>query len=236
LATALAGEGAVRFCDRVEGPPGLAAFDADGTLWQGDVGEELLRELIRRGALIDPPPDPWGEYVRRVRRDPADGFAFAARVMHGLEEGAVREVSAEVFAERCAKGTFHSVSFWLERLMALGWEVYIVSASYRWSVEVGVAQFGVSPQRVIALELEVENGVLSDRVLLPVPTLEGKVALLREAAGRDADIAFGNSVLDLPLLLASAHPVAVGLPYPGNRFLAQARKRGFAILEIPLGQ
>jgi len=234
LAGALAGEGAARFWERLNGPPGLAAFDADGTLWDGDVGEEVLQELIREGALIDPPEDPYGLYERRVRRDPADGFSFAAALMHGLSEAKVQEVSERVFGERFASQIYPAVRFCVEWMVARGWQIYVVSASNRWSVEVGVAHLGLPASRVIAVDLDVEAGVLTDRVRTPVPTLEGKPTLLRAIAGRDADVAFGNSVLDLPLLLAAALPVAVGFPYPGNRFLAQARKRGFAVLEFPL--
>ena len=31
-----------RLVEVLTGPPGIAAFDADGTLWDGDVGEELV--------------------------------------------------------------------------------------------------------------------------------------------------------------------------------------------------
>jgi phosphoserine phosphatase len=233
LAAALAGEGAAGFRERVNGPPGVAAFDADGTLWEGDIGEAVLQELIREGSLLDPPARPWEEYERRVRRDPADGFAFAGRVMRGLSVTQVLEVSKRVFVECFASAIFPAVQGWLQHLTARGWEVYVVSASNRWSVEIGAASLGVPSERVIGLSVVVEDGRLTDRVVEPVPTLEGKPTLLRKAAGRDADVAFGNSVLDLPLLLASATPVAVGSPYPGNRFLAQARKRGFAILKLP---
>ncbi len=236
LAAALTGEGAARFWEKLNGPPGLAAFDADGTLWDGDIGEELLQELIRRRLLVDGPLDPWQEYQRRLRRDPSDAFSFAVRLMNGLSEVVVRETSQHVFAERFVAGVFPPVRFCLDRLIARGWDVYVVSASNRWSVEVAAAHLGLSPDRVIALGVEVEAGLLTDRVLEPIPVLAGKVILLRQLAGRDADIAFGNSVLDLPLLLAAAIPVAVGFPYPGNRFLAQARKRGFAVLELPLAQ
>jgi phosphoserine phosphatase len=232
LNASLSGDGAASFYERVGGPPGVAAFDADGTLWDGDIGEDVLRELIRCGSLIDPPPRPYEEYEYRVRRDPADGFAFAVRLMRGMREAEVREVSRQVFADRFAAAVLPDVRSWLDHLVARDWQVYVVSASNRWSVEIGVGHLGIPSDRVIAVSVAVEDGRLTDRVLEPVPTLEGKPVLLRRIAGRDPDIAFGNSVLDLPLLLASRSPVAVGEPYPGNRFLAQARKRGFAVLEI----
>jgi phosphoserine phosphatase len=232
LNASLSGDGAASFWERIGGPPGVAAFDADGTLWDGDIGEDVLRELIRCGSLIDPPPRPYEEYEHRVRRDPADGFAFAVRLMRGMGEAEVLDVSRRVFADRFASAVFDDVRACLHHLVARGWQAYVVSASNRWSVEVGAGHLGVPADHVIAVSVAVEDGRLTDRVAAPVPTLEGKPILLRRIAGRDADIAFGNSVLDLPLLLTSRTPVAVGVPYPGNRFLAQARKRGFAVLEI----
>ena len=65
----------------------------------------------------------------------------------------------------------------------------------------------------------------------------GLVWLLHARTGRKPDLVFGNSTLDIPLLLAASLPVAVGLlpgpPSQPNPFLAQAAQRGWARLEIP---
>jgi phosphoserine phosphatase len=227
--------GARPFLERLAGPPGLAAFDADGTIWEGDIGEEVLEELIREGRLLSPPPDPWGEYVQLVKRDPAAGFAFTGRVMQGLPESLLRELSARVYARTIAPQIFPAMRWLIEELRRRGWEIYVVSASNRWSIEVAVEPLGISATHVLALDVEAEGGKLTDHVRRPIPTLEGKPALLRNAAGRAPDLAFGNSVLDLPLLLTAAVPVAVGSvgEAPRNRFLAQAMRRGWARLEFP---
>src|SRR5262245_42735214 len=73
--------------------PGQAvAFDADGTLWRNDVGEDLLRALIAEDRLPRHPGrrDLYEEYEARVARDPASGYAFAAEVMEGWEEAALQ--------------------------------------------------------------------------------------------------------------------------------------------------
>jgi len=240
LVRALRGKAAAALVSRLAGPPGLAAFDADGTLWDGDLGEAVLRDLVARRRLLDSPRDPWGEYLRLFEVGPAEAFAYAGRLMAGLSELEVRETSARIFATEFAPRVFPETRWLLETLAGNGWEVYIVSASNRWSIEVAAEVFGLPADRVVALDLDAERGILTDRVRLPVPTLEGKPALLRARSGRNPDLAFGNSVLDIPLLLAAAVPVAVGL-LPGllspashpNAFLAQAAQRGWARLEIP---
>ena len=99
LSRSLCGAGAGALLARLAGPPGLAAFDADGTIWDGDIGEEVLKALIAEEQLIDPPADPWGAYDSLVKRDPAEGFTFTGRVMRGLSETRLRELSARVFAQ-----------------------------------------------------------------------------------------------------------------------------------------
>ncbi len=237
LVRSLRGEAGAQLVSRLAGPSGLAAFDADGTLWDGDLGEAVLRDLIAAGRLRDPPRDPWGAYLDLFEHGPAEAFAYAGRLMAGLSEAEVRDVSARVFKVAFAPQVFPETRWLLDTLLGRGWDVYIVSASNRWSIEVAAALLGLPAQRVVALDLETERGVLTDRVCLPVPTLEGKPRLLRARAGRDPDLAFGNSILDIPLLLSAGLPVAVGLlSGPANQpnpFLLNAAQRGWARLEIP---
>ena len=57
---------AVHACER----GGIAAFDADGTLWREDVGEAFLRHLVALGWVRLPDGrDPYQEYERAVDRD-----------------------------------------------------------------------------------------------------------------------------------------------------------------------
>src|SRR5205814_10282873 len=82
-----------------EMPGAPAVFDADGTLWREDVGEAFLRHLVSLGWVKLPDGgDPYEEYERRVDRDKASGYAFAAQLQAGLEQ---RRVAAE--AERFAR-------------------------------------------------------------------------------------------------------------------------------------
>src|SRR5438105_1531656 len=72
---------------------GVAAFDADGTLWREDVGEAFLRHLVALGWVRLPDGrDPYQEYERAVERDKRTGYAYAAQLQAGL-------LAAEVAAE-----------------------------------------------------------------------------------------------------------------------------------------
>src|SRR5436305_13468701 len=85
---------AVRQCE----PGGIAAFDADGTLWREDVGEAFLRHLISLGWIRLPDgSDPYQAYERAVERDGRSGYAYAAQLQAGLEEARLA-AEAERFA------------------------------------------------------------------------------------------------------------------------------------------
>ena len=80
-------------------PGGVAAFDADGTLWRDDVGEAFLRHLVAIGWVRLPEGrDPYAEYERAVERDKRTGYMYAAQLQAGLLEA---EVAAE--ADRFAR-------------------------------------------------------------------------------------------------------------------------------------
>jgi phosphoserine phosphatase len=224
-----------RLLEVIDGPPGIAAFDADGTLWDGDVGEELLARLEREGKLIAPAgPGAFAEYSRRFKRDAADAFSYAGRVLAGLREDFVAAEAERLFAERAGGWVFPPMRELVAGLHDRGWSVYIVSASIRWSVAPGARLLEIEPDRVIALDVVVERGLLTTELCQPIPTLTGKPSLLRERAGRDADLAFGNSRLDLPLLEASRFPVAVGPHSSTSPLLDEALRRGWPRLRTEL--
>jgi phosphatidylglycerophosphatase C len=198
---------------------GAVAFDADGTLWQGDVGEELLRWLR---------PGLYAEYERRVAADPPDGFAFAAAVLEGLAEDALLATCRELFARRFEGQVFAFARQLIERLRAAGVEIWIVSASPWWPVVAGAEALGIPSSHVIAVQTRVHEGRLTSEVVQPVPTLEGKVLGL-SARGVRPVVAAGNSPLDIPMLCA-AQKAFVVIPHGEHGEMArEANARGWPI-------
>src|SRR5918911_4059261 len=71
-------------------PGGVAAFDADGTLWREAAGEAFLKHLVALGWVRLPDGrDPYEAYERAVERDRRTGYAYAAQLQAGLEEAKV---------------------------------------------------------------------------------------------------------------------------------------------------
>lgn len=208
---------------------GCVCFDADGTLWRGDVGEDLLRFLVAEDRL----PAHRGErslYARYEQvhdRSPVAAYQLAVEVMAGLEEATLKRWCEEFFAQRFAGRLFPFARPLLSAFAAAGYTPWIVSASPRWIVEAGAAALGV--EALIAVDCGLEAGRLDGRVLQPLPAGQGKVALL-QARGLAPVFAAGNGDLDLPMLeLAGARLVVAPWGDEGNQLVHAAVARGWPV-------
>lgn len=216
-------------------PPAAVAFDADGTLWRGDIGEDLMRFLAaenhlprhrgRRGV--------YAEYERRVQVDPADAYAFAVEVMADMAHAELQGLCDTFYAQRFRGRLFPWVRPLFDRLHALGAPVWIVSASPLWPVRSGARDLGVPDERVVGVTCALnDEGRLTGEVLRPVPCGDGKVHWLRNAGVRPG-LAFGNGDLDLPMLAYSERAVVVaphGDPSEDNALCHEGRARGWPLL------
>ena len=209
-------------------PGGVAAFDADGTLWRGDVGEAFLRHLVTIGWVhLAGGRDPYAEYEQAVARDKRTGYMYAAQLQAGLLEA---ELAAE--ADRFARS-------WIPpRLVGAAQELraacsaagllpVVVSASPLPIVRAAGPLAGFT--EVAGIEVRVRDGRFTDEVLHPVTYAEGKL----EAVSRFGPLvlACGDSHTgDLALLSAARIPVVVA-PATGSPLATEALRRGWPILD-----
>ncbi len=91
----------------------------------------------------------------------------------------------------------------LGALTALEFEIWAVSGSNAWSVEPVFRRFGIPPERVIGIELEVRGGILAETTAGPVPIRAGKIDAMRARGVRTPVIVASDSKNDIPLLLES---------------------------------
>src|SRR6266849_4429806 len=160
---------------RAAGSGGVAAFDADGTLWREDVGEAFLRHLVAIGWVRLPDgSDPYEAYERAVDRDKRTGYAYAAQLQEGL---LAAEVAAE--AERFARSWVprRLVRAALELRAACvesGLRTVVISASPLPIVRAAAPLAGIAEHA--AIEVRIQAGRFTREVLEPIPYAEGKVA------------------------------------------------------------
>ena len=113
----------------------------------------------------------------------------------------------------------------VRRLHDQGCEIWAVSSSNEWVIRAGMKQFGIPHDRILAAKVELDDGVVTDR-LVRLPSGPGKPTALREVAKKNIDAAFGNSRWDIEMLAHAKHPFAIN-PNPDLETLA--RERGWTI-------
>jgi phosphoserine phosphatase len=208
--------------------PRVAAFDCDGTLWSGDAGERFFDWEIKQGVVHAEVGDAMrARYVEyKAGKVSEDDMCGEMVTMHkGMTEGAMMKAAADFMVHAFPGRIFPEMQELVERLQETGCEIWAVSSSNEWVIRVGMKAFGVAEDHILATKVEVENGVITDR-LVRVPSGPGKPKALREVAKKQIDAAFGNSRWDADMLAIAKHGFAVN---PNPDLEAAAREHGWAI-------
>jgi HAD superfamily phosphoserine phosphatase-like hydrolase len=192
--------------------PRVAAFDCDGTLWSGDVGERFFDWELRTAGLI---PSALEAAMRTrhaaYKRGEVDETTMCGEMvtMHrGIPETKLMEAAVRFFDQFFVELIFPEMRELVRRLEDKGCEIWAVSSSNEWVIRAGMRHFGIPDNRILAAKVEVDNGVATDR-LIRVPSGPGKPEALREVANKPIDAAFGNSRWDAEMLAMAKYAIAV---------------------------
>lgn len=192
--------------------PRSAAFDCDGTLWGADSGMEFFYWLLDHH-LIDAKTEAWArpryqEYLAG-RVDEKTMCGEMVQICGGMRTAAIREASSAFFREKVEARIFPEMLELTNRLREARCELWAVSSSNQWLIEIEAAPFGFAKHHVLAAAAEENKGFVADR-LIRVPTGPDKAAALRAHSHRPVELAFGNSMHDLAMLeVATAHAFAI---------------------------
>jgi phosphoserine phosphatase len=213
------------------GKRGPATFDADGTLWGGDVGEGFFTWMLRNryypAQRIPELRDAW----QRYKAGTFDGdkmYELMATGMAGMKETEVKRLAATYFNSVQRQRIYRPMQALVGALSSTGFTPWVVSGSPWWVVAAGAKHFGIPESHVIGLAVRVDgSGRLTDEIIRPVPWKEGKAERIMQALGRRPVIAAGNSTGDAYMLkIASELPLVIN---PAPSFLRTAEQRGWAV-------
>ena len=208
--------------------PRTAAFDCDGTLWSGDAGVTFFEWELERGLVSAQVARSmrarYAEYMAgQVSEDAMCGEMVTMH--HGLSESRVMEAASEFFEHAFPGQIFPELRELLQRLQHGGCEVWAVSSSNEWVIRAGMKHFGIPDERILASKVEIDDGIVSDR-LVRVPSGPGKPQALREVVGKPVDAAFGNARWDTEMLAMAGRAFAVN---PNPDLETVARQRGWTV-------
>ena len=209
-------------------------MDADGTLWSGDVGDDLFHAFLKHGRVEAPA-------VEAMRREACDhslsdaggGPDVARRLYDAYVEGRYPEermcelmawcfagwtrsevvsFAREVVDQGGLTGRLHQeVMVLLARARQAVLETVVVSASPVDVVIEAAGRIDFAPTSVVAARPRWRDGIMLPAVETPIPFAEGKVSRLREHIGSDRPLyaALGDNAFDVALLGSARLGVAV---------------------------
>jgi HAD superfamily phosphoserine phosphatase-like hydrolase len=203
----------------------VAAFDCDGTLWSGDSGERFFDWELREGGIVSDKLDgPMRARYAAYKRGEVDETTMCGEMvtMHrGIPESKMMDAATRFFDQFFVAQIFPEMRELVRRLQENGCEVWAVSSSNEWVIRAAMKLFGIPESRVLATQVEIERGIVTDR-LIRVPSGGGKPAALREVVKKEIDGAFGNSRWDRDMLAMAKHAFAVN-PNPDLEAVARER-------------
>jgi phosphoserine phosphatase len=208
--------------------PAIAVFDCDGTLWSGDSGAAFFYWEIERGFIapevVTAIKHQYNEYLAG-RLDELSICGEMIQINKGVPLERLRKYAHEFFREVVIRRIFPEMQELTRELASQGCELWAVSSTNNWVVEAGAAAFGIPPEHVLAATLEVENGLVTDR-LVRVPTDELKQTAIEEVIGRRVDAVFGNSMHDFAMLEKAKTAYAIN---PNADLAEKAVARGWNV-------
>jgi phosphoserine phosphatase len=143
----------------------------------------------------------------------------------GLKEAEVLRLSKEFFEEKFVQNIFPEMRQLVSEMPNSGCDVWAVSSTNEWVIREAMKHFGIPKEKILAAAVEIENGIITDR-LVRVPSGIGKPKAILEVIGRPPDTAFGNSRWDTEMLQIARYPIAVN---PNPDLEEVARQRGWTV-------
>jgi HAD superfamily phosphoserine phosphatase-like hydrolase len=213
--------------------PQVAAFDCDGTLWFGDSGMKFLYWEIEQGLLSTEATQSimrrYDEYLAgQVSEEQMCGEMV--QIHAGLRDEKIRDFAARFAHATVMPHFFPEMESLVEKLHRRGCDVWAVSSTNNWVIEEAVKKVGIPADRVLAVRVELENGIATDR-LGEITSGPGKASALQKALTRPLDTSFGNSMFDLEMLEFARTPFAVN---PNDDLRKVAETRGWRFYQPAL--
>jgi len=232
----------------------VIAFDGDGTLWSGDVGEDLFYAATRESYLLDDARPALLAEAQRYRvslpaRD--DVNAIASELMGAYLRGEYPERETCAMMAWCYAGrTPREVAEFARRVLeeeelssrlhtelapiiswarSIGLPLVTISASPRAVVEIAGEAWGFAPSEIAAATPATSDAKILPKLAGPVPYAEDKVRSGRAIFdGARWLAAFGDNVFDVEMLTTAEVGVAVR---PKPRLATEVAKLGLRLLE-----
>ncbi len=212
----------------LDSKPQVAVFDCDGTLWSGDSGHGFMIWSIEQGLISRSTCDLIDNRHRAYQAGKVSEATICGEMVQiyaGLREEELRTAAVRYVQEFVPTRYFTEMVALVDQLRHNGVELWAVSSTNKWVVVEGVRALGIPEERVLAAEVRVSDGLLTEEIV-DVPTDEAKAVSLRRVGLAQPDAVFGNSIHDLAMLEVARHPFPVN-PSPALLEAAARHRWGY---------
>lgn len=185
----------------------VAAFDADGTLWDMDLGENFFQYMIDH-QLVQLPKEPWTYYqeLKKKNNDPQEAYLWLAQICQGQDLTTIHNWAQKAVEQTNPLPIFDEQKKIIELLLKKNIQIYIVTASVKWAVEPGAELLGLRKENVIGVETHVVENKITEIQKGIITYKQGKVdSLLEKTKGIYPFFASGNTMGDFNLLCSTTH-------------------------------
>jgi phosphoserine phosphatase len=220
--------------------PPVAAFDADGTLWNTDLGEHFFRWQIENRVLQNLPEDPW-KYYRHWKNsgDPRPAYLWLAQINQGHSLDEIQEWAEAALKTIDPFPLFDDQKKLIDLFLSKNVQIYVITASVKWAVEPGAKRLGLPAENVLGVATQIKGGLITtEQEAGAITYRDGKMrALLEKTKGIQPFFACGNTMGDYDLLNgASLVSLAVGAAKEGEELFKteeqlrqESRRHGWLI-------
>lgn len=192
----------------IDDPKPIAAFDADGTLWDLDMGENFFNYQIDH-KLVPLPEAPFSHYedLKKVNNDPRAAYLWLASINNGVPLETVHAWAEKAVKDSSPVPVFTEQQKLINLFLSKGVKVYVVTASVKWAVEPAAKMFySLEFDNVLGVATKVQNRLITQEQSGVVTYRAGKVeGLLAATNGKKPFFCSGNTMGDFELLSSATH-------------------------------
>lgn len=146
----------------------------------------------------------WQEYERiRKEKGLEAGYRWSSFLFSGMTEAELKDFSRRIWLKANQQQEIYpypAIMSLFALLKQNNWQIKIITASPQICIQSAAAEIGISTEHIIGMQLELDQNYFSSQIIEPYTYGSGKVKRLQQLYQKNADLAFGDSINDFPLL------------------------------------